>query len=260
MDYTKVEQYSETLCQIVSQIVQAELKTVKFDKSIRCSIVDATKKDYGYYTVSDNATQYIAYSKDGVEYKTGDSVYVTIPNGDVDEQKFIIGKAYGEVEPDYFPLKNFLSAEEWNTPKKSDGTSYQYAIEANGSEQLIAIPSEQSGERESRYNYEWVDKLNLRLLGGRDITHLAISANFSTALPTCRKGVFGIKAQIIFINTKNTKITKEFYFLSPEMYGTIYQLKEVNQKYILSFSALNIQKITSLKFWLYQQNDFFDCR
>ena len=72
-----------------------------------------------------------------------------------------------------------------------------------------------------------VNQEQIKIFNCKDITHFVISAKFSTALPSCRRGVFGIKIKLNFINSKDEEQTEILYFLNNDMYGNIYQLKEV---------------------------------
>ena len=82
---------AEQICLAVDEIVKEKLKSINFDTTIIATIEDdSSSKDYKY-TCSNGSTQFIAFSKD-TAYKKGDTVQVTIPNNDYDQQKIIIGK------------------------------------------------------------------------------------------------------------------------------------------------------------------------
>jgi hypothetical protein len=55
------------------------------DKTIKCVIKDDKLADYNCYLVSDGSSEYNAYSIKNESYKNGDSVFVTIPNGNYSE-------------------------------------------------------------------------------------------------------------------------------------------------------------------------------
>ena len=258
-DYTKVNETQEILCQVITQIVQSELKGIKYDKTVKCTISDDSGANYGYYKVSEGANEYVAYARENETYKNGDVVYITIPNGDYSEQKFIMGKGFDSNEPNYSPLKNFIGVEKAVNPTL-------IGIMANGEDidgtpihtKIIELPMEKIEGSEEFYQPSWIEKLNLDLNDGKDITHFVISAKFSTMLSSCRKGVFGIKITLSYINSQDLELVETAYFISPDMYGTIYQLKETTQKYVLSLASLDIKKISDIKFELYQQGDFMD--
>ena len=82
---------AEQICLAIDQIVGERLKSINYDTTITATIVsDKDAKNYKY-TCSNGSAQFIAFSKD-TTYKKGDSVQVTIPNNDYDQQKIIIGK------------------------------------------------------------------------------------------------------------------------------------------------------------------------
>lgn len=83
--------YAEIICQAVDEIVSKKIEGIKFDKTINCIIVDDKEAQQGRYKVSDGSAKFYAYSST-TDYKIDDAVYVTIPNGDYDNQKIIIGK------------------------------------------------------------------------------------------------------------------------------------------------------------------------
>jgi hypothetical protein len=65
-----------------------------------------------------------------------------------------------------------------------------------------------NGEIREKMLFQDVSILNLLGIGekdqlkGKDITRLAILANFSTSLPTCRTGVFGLKIELEYKSMK----------------------------------------------------------
>lgn len=82
---------AEQICLAVDEIVTERLRSINYDTTIVATIVDNTHaKDY-YYICSNGSSQFIAYSKD-TTYEINESVQVTIPNNDYDQQKIIIGK------------------------------------------------------------------------------------------------------------------------------------------------------------------------
>lgn len=83
--------YAEIICQAVDEIVSKKIEGINFDKTINCIIVDDKEAQQGRYKVSDGSAKFYAYSNT-TDYKIDDAVYVTVPNGDYDNQKIIIGK------------------------------------------------------------------------------------------------------------------------------------------------------------------------
>lgn len=86
-------EYGQLFCEAVDLIVEQRLKAVQFDSTILCTIIDDSDKDAGIYRVKtpDGTAAFLAYSEK-TNYSNGNNVYVQIPNGDMNEQKFIIAK------------------------------------------------------------------------------------------------------------------------------------------------------------------------
>ena len=96
---------SETLCEAVDIIAQARAKQVSSDQTILCTITNDTLKDKGQYKVSNGSTEFYAYTQI-TDYKNNDNVYVQIPMGDWNAQKFIIGKKTNQDTSEFFTYKN----------------------------------------------------------------------------------------------------------------------------------------------------------
>lgn len=86
---------AEQICLAVDEIITKRLENIKYDTTIIGTIVDNTEALQYRYTCSNGSSNFIAYAKD-TTYKVGDSVQITIPNGDYDQQKIIIGKYVAE--------------------------------------------------------------------------------------------------------------------------------------------------------------------
>ena len=86
-------EYGQLFCEAVDLIVEQRLKGIQYDSTILCTVIDDNDKDAGIYRVktSDGVAAFLAYSEK-TDYSNGDNVYVQIPNGDMNEQKFIIAK------------------------------------------------------------------------------------------------------------------------------------------------------------------------
>ena len=82
---------SDSFWGAVDEIVTTRLNGISYDLTILCTIVDDSKREQGIYTVSDGSTKFKAYSEK-IDYRKHENVYVQIPSGDWNQQKFIIGK------------------------------------------------------------------------------------------------------------------------------------------------------------------------
>lgn len=97
---------AEQICLAVDEIVSKRLESIKYDTTIIATIVDNKQASEYKYTCSNGSAQFIAFSKD-TTYKVNDSVQVTIPNGDYDQQKIIVGKYVADDETPYIFVQPF---------------------------------------------------------------------------------------------------------------------------------------------------------
>ena len=83
--------FIESIFQSVDILIDKKLENLSYDTTIICTITDNTDKKDGKYRVTDGSVSFIAYSE-LTNYRIGDQVRVNIPQGDMTQQKFIIGK------------------------------------------------------------------------------------------------------------------------------------------------------------------------
>ena len=82
--------FLENLFDSIDLIVTNKLGDLNYDKTEQCTIQEV--KGNNEYYVFNGAAKYVAYAQNDAQYKEGDSVYVTIPQGNYNNQKLIIGK------------------------------------------------------------------------------------------------------------------------------------------------------------------------
>lgn len=255
-DYT---QLAENLFGAMQTIYAEQMKTLDFNKTTRCSIVDDSKAEQGEYRVSDGSAEFVAYSETKT-YKVGNYVYVLIPNNDYNQQKTIVGKYvtadseyYTYVKPsdsfvditnnivDLFNEKN-LYVEELDFPKDS------YELIANGNkEELILYTGPQLS------------------LGG--FNRMAIKADFKSWLGSQQilEGNYGIAIDIITIDSRTTQedAIKRFYTVDLDcrgFYGDPYNFENFyTQEAVVDISELTQnQYINQIQVRFYQKKNFIN--
>ena len=97
---------AEQICLAIDQIVSERLKSVRYDSTIIATIVDNSEAKNYKYICSNGSAQFVAFSKD-TSSKINDSVQVTIPNNDYNQQKVIIGKYVTEEAAPYVFIQPF---------------------------------------------------------------------------------------------------------------------------------------------------------
>ena len=98
------------LFKAIDIIADKQVKAMKFDKTLICTITGDGNAKQGVYIVSDGSTEFTAYAED-TTYKVNTKVYVKVPNGDMVNQKIITGK-YIANDSEYIayvaPLDSFI--------------------------------------------------------------------------------------------------------------------------------------------------------
>lgn len=84
------QKITDDLFDAIDLIVSDKVEKLNYDKTEQCSILQ--DRGNGEYYVSNGVVKYLAYAKDDAKYKQGDSVFVTIPQNNYDDQKIIAGK------------------------------------------------------------------------------------------------------------------------------------------------------------------------
>lgn len=84
---------SNTLFDSVQVLIDASLSRVNYDRTLKYTIKDNSKKDQGIYRVTDGEIEFEARTTSvEEEYKNDDEVYVTITQGDFSNDKIIVGR------------------------------------------------------------------------------------------------------------------------------------------------------------------------
>lgn len=88
-----MDNVNEKLLDAMSLLIENNNTKLRFDKTIKCQIVNADKAQSGEYRVKYFGDTFIAYSEDTTKiYKVNDNVFVRIPQNDMDNKKFITEK------------------------------------------------------------------------------------------------------------------------------------------------------------------------
>ena len=169
----------------------------------------------GVYEVTDGTTTFTAYSSD-VTYKENDSVYVTIPNGDITQQKQIVSKFVGENEvlTHISPLDKYV-----------DITGNLCTF--NGIATLTAnLPNITDVENKLCTANDKVELWRSKITNGKDFERLAIKAEFQSWLSefnTC-EGHYGLILHVVTVEKGNleggdSEKAHQFVFDSDQMTG-----------------------------------------
>ena len=245
--------YSEILMQSMDILVNKRLSELQFDKTISCQITDTTAADKGEYIVSDGSNTFTAYSKD-VTFKKGDSVYVTIPNGDFNNQKQIIGKYVGPDES-----LNYLSP--LDAYVDITGDLCNFTAEAS----LLANREDIKKEKELTEFHSKKTIWKAEIQNGKGFERLGIKADFKTWLKklNVNSGNYGLCLYVKYIDKGNingadSEKVAHFILDSDDMYGNPYNFNSFfTQEKVFDISHIKGQ-ITYMELVFYQDFNFTD--
>lgn len=267
--------YAENLCEAMKIIFDKEIKQFAFDITIDATVEDASKAENGIYTVSHDGATFIAYSTD-TSFKEKDVVMVTVPQGNYDNQKMIIGK---QVDKDKEEKPITYQSPFSQITNLSGNLVYgnigEKGLLANGGIFIRNINSSQP-EEELKPLIEDAQKKVIYSLGeGEQVplseeyqsngyTRIGLRADFSTWLNEFNviSGNYGLILTLKFknpdaMNTNESTITAIYTFDSSEFFGDIYNFETYyNQEAIFDISDYSNYPIQSIKLEAYQKDNF----
>ena len=235
---------SEDLFTAIKTIVDKQIDKVHYDKTIVCTIEDNSKASQGVYKVSDGSTSFTAYSEK-TNYTLGANVYVTIPQGNYENKKLIIGKYLGDSDTPYTytpPTENYVDMT-GNILPESDNIYRLLAndVDSNGKPtQTDAI----------------ISLTDLSLIG---YDRLGLSAEFQTLLGAYEilNGHYGLKLELTGVRNDGQSGEEILYLSTDDMFGNPYNFVGATKQEKV-FDISNYSEIQNINVYFYQSADFID--
>lgn len=280
----------DNILEAIDTIVTTRINRVSYDKTILCEIVDASNAENGEYKVTDGSTTYVAYSEN-TTYTKGISVYVTIPNGDYNMQKWIVGRLTSDdsesvtyVSPldSYFNVTgNILpSIDEAGLLANDDRTAVDEATLAAIQSAAASASTDREktyyqnlynealtyGEKQEKilvntYN-DNAEEFDASLTTG--LERLAITADFKTLINTCVTGNFGVRLEATITTPNGDRLTPSsqtaiFELDSTDMWGNPYNYSSYyTQTKVFDTSELLAESyISDYRLVFYQKQNFY---
>lgn len=217
--------YNEIWLQSMDILINKKIESIRFDETINAVITNADKAEYGEYTVSTGAASFKAYSNDA-KYVLNDKVMVTIPQGNYDNTKFIIGRQPSKENQNkplsyVSPMTQIIDL----TGNLIDGEHFQGLIANNEEEEEVLWSAE-------GLNYLGYDRLGLQ-------------AQFRTYLSDLNtsSGNYGLAAIIGFdTGNENTDFSKRIELDSSNFFGDPYNF----DTYYTQMEVFNINCLMNL--------------
>lgn len=262
-DNTKSNEYSQKILEAMDIIAQSKINSISFDKTITCTITNDEKRKEGEYEVSDGSTKFKAYSQDN-GYRKDDVVYITIPEGNYNNQKIILGKKTDDtIKPFVFqlPFDTLFDMTGNMIAKKPSGMLLANDVEYN--EETLEV-----SDITPRATEILIDTLTD--INQSNYTRLGIKADFKTWISEAIQGSYGLRLKITTEapntvpdkegkqeNGETTTITHILTFNVNDMYGNPYNYETFyNQEKVFNISEFD--KITKIEIYFYQNGDFYN--
>lgn len=233
----------ENLFQSIDVIIGSRLNNLGYDKTELCTI-EEVKGNNAYY-VSNGSAKYVAYAQNDAIYDERDSVYVTIPGSDYNNQKLIVGKhtAGKSSSKDWVsPMENFVNI----TGNIVNIKENKFGLIANNVKENVSV-DDQAGyaivkiwEDDATIPYTQYDRLCISADFSNDLTEqMVIDGNYGLFLigdikdPQLQRELDELDRKL-----KNHEISKEKYETEVKKAKKKYQ--NVDNKLFLIFDSADM--------------------
>lgn len=221
----------------------------------------------GIYKVKFQDAIFDAYAQNGAIYAVDQQVYVQIPNGDYDNQKFIIGKKVDlDNENDIYNLKmpfdDFCGLYNLSQNTPMDDVGYWANCPFHGSETTLTLPSGEVFPYSGDHMWHW-ENIEKRPIYA---TRLGLEIDVTTLLHAYRpsSGSYGLRIEVKGCGTEELEssttqeISQEYWFKNTQMYGNPYAYTlGSTQQLVVDISKFN-RAIDSIDIWFWQDHNFRD--
>ena len=242
--------FMESIFDSIKIIVDKELEELAFDTTIVCRIIDDSNSKNGKYKVTDGSITFDVYSENS-EYKSGESVRVTVPNNDYSQKKFIIGKYVEDETENNTPITYVSQTDsvvnisgnliDWKHEIKNTG------IIMNGPKSSVLVWEKDFGE-------------DLQYLQNSGIYNtLLLKADFQTFMENYQvaEGTYGLSIELfIYVPEIGEYIRKTAIFSNSEMFGNTYSFKIPSTQSKVFPLTITEGFIKGIKISLCQGNNF----
>lgn len=276
-DSTRINELQDKMLQAMSIVNGKLLDTISYDTTITATISDNTDKADGKYILTNGSKTFTAYST-VTNYSNNTTVYVTIPNGNWENQKMIIGKKTSDAETPFnyqMPFDNFFALTANLAEQCTEGD-----LQANDvdDKEISTLPIGEGFITKTLLdadivvsNTATIDDNNVKTIYVDepiiDYARLGIKADFRSWVKDAVSGEYGL---IINLTGQTKNITEEgdievqtqnypYFFTNADMYGNTYNFNGYsNQEIVVNLSTVDIGELTHIKIGFYEQANFYD--
>lgn len=289
-DLNLTQKYLDAINEAISVHTKNAVQGLAFNKTETATIVGEQDAD-GFYPVYNGSVRYMAKSEK-TNYRKGSTVYVTIPNNDTSQEKYIVGmlrdkdgKGLTYVSPlqKYAPdekLGNFLEKEEWKIDQNDDfwtsllqsnGATNQLNYNNTEGTGLVANFNLQKNSQGPEYVFLYQSK-NLQEckdINEKNFKYMGVSVDFKTLLSAYHviKGDYGIQIFIQYSYNQENRESEKVYKVSTyrlstrDMVGAVYNFNTYYKQEALFEIDNDIEagtKIHRIGIMFYQDGNFIN--
>lgn len=261
-DNTRVNDLQDKLLKAMDILNAQALNSISFDKTITCKIENDKDKKDGKYEVNDGNRIFTAYSND-TRLRTDDTVYVTVPEGNFENQKMIIGKKTADNDKPFNftqPFDTFFdmtgnladNIEECgllaNDIKDEHKTLVTKLEDCFTSKTILDINEDTNNFPTDLINYP----------------RLAVRADFRSWIKNAVRGNYGLSITLTTEKPNTTtgqteNGTYNYLLDSSMMYGNPYNFETYySQEIVLDLEKQDIGRVVGIKVDFYQNANFYD--
>lgn len=234
---------SEELFQAMQIVAEEVVTGMGYDKTILCKIVDNSQRETGKYMVSDGSNTFPAYTESNYSYGKNVWVYVTIPQGNYENKKIIIGKYTGEDEAYTLHINPYSHLVDMTGPINIEFEPPKDGFEV-GQTKSITQPI-----------LDNKDLSNMFLNGCNRIgLNFKVKTNDISAAVT---GIYGIAMSVSYILEDGTEDSTILYTSCNDFYGPIYNFEAFFPQEML-FTLPPLKHIQSVSLQFFQDRNFKD--
>lgn len=259
---TRVNELQDKLLKAMDILNAQALNSISFDKTITCKIENDKDKKEGKYEVSDDNRIFAAYSTD-TRLRTGDTVYVTVPEGNFENQKMIIGKKTADNDKPFNFIQPFDTF--FDMTGNLAGDIEEYGLLANDikDEHKTLIT-----KLEDCFTSKTILDINENISGfPTDLINyprLAVRADFRSWIKNAVRGNYGL---LITLTTEKPNTTTgqtengayNYLLDSSMMYGNPYNFETYySQEIVLDLEKQDIGRVIGIRVDFYQNANFYD--
>lgn len=262
-DNTRVNELQDKLLKAMDILNAQALNSISFDKTITCKIENDKDKKDGKYEVNDGNRIFTAYSTD-TRLRAGDTVYVTVPEGNFENQKMIIGKKTKENDKPF----NFIQPFDTFFDMTGNFVNQQgeLGLVANDIEDTNALMKD-CRTSIMLVGTKTLDGIKMVDVSDKDIikySRMAIRADFKTWIKNAVRGEYGIN---VYLRTSKPDISKKdnkfgdykYNWNNSMMYGNPYNFETYySQEVVLDLEKQDIGQVLGIAIEFYQNADFYD--